>query len=118
MKLLFDRLSSTLQHSLDMHLERGNLISSNLANVDTPGYTPVDMSFDQELAAFLDGKAPNSTPEADTEFDLYALPDKDGNSVDLDREMSKLAENRLKYEIKAKAYNKRMAMTKYAIMGN
>ena len=117
MKLLFDRLSSTLAHSLDMHLERGNLIAANLANVDTPGYTPVDMSFDQELADFLEGKSAAAVPEADTEFDLYALPDKDGNSVDLDREVSKLAENRLKYEIKAKAYSKRMGLLKYAIMG-
>ena len=40
MKLLFDRLSQTLEHAMDFRLERSNMIAANLANVDTPGYTP------------------------------------------------------------------------------
>ena len=55
------------------------------------------------------------TPRGDVEFDYYSLPDADGNSVDLDHEMSKLAENQLLYRATTRVYNKRMAMLKYAI---
>ena len=55
MKLMFDRLSATLEHAMDLRLERGNMISGNIANVDTPGFTPVNIEFDQQLADFLSG---------------------------------------------------------------
>lgn len=129
MKLLFDRLSSTLEHALDFRLERGNMISANLANADTPGYTPVELKFDealqQHLAADdppglrhtdLDHRGPETgTPRGETEFDYFSLPDRDGNSVDIDHEAAKLAENQLLYRATTKVYNKRMALLKYAI---
>ncbi len=129
MKLLFDRLSSTLEHALDFRLERGNMISANLANVDTPGYTPVDIKFDEQLGQFLSGKNPpnmsrtdvehlgafETAPRGEVEFDYFSLPNQDGNSVDLDHEMSKLAENQLLYKATTKVYSKRMALIKYAI---
>lgn len=129
MKLLFDRLSTTLEHAMDFRLERGNMLTANLANVDTPGYTPVELRFDDQLADFLAGRNPPQigrsdathmgatqiAPEAEPEFDFFALPDADGNAVDLDHEMSKLAENQLLYRATTRVYNKRMAMLKYAI---
>jgi flagellar basal-body rod protein FlgB len=129
MKLLFDRLSTTLEHALDFRLERGNMISANLANFDTPGYTPVDIKFDEQLGHFLSGKNPPNVSKTDTqhlgafetaprgevEFDYFSLPNQDGNSVDLDHEMSKLAENQLLYKATTKVYSKRMALIKYAI---
>ena len=45
----------------------------------------------------------------------FSLPDEDGNSVDLDHEMSKLAENQLLYRATTKVYSKRMVLLKYAI---
>lgn len=129
MKLLFDRLSTTLEHALDFRLERGNMLSANLANIDTPGYTPVELKFDDQLADFLAGRSPPQinrsdathmgatqiAPEGEAEFDFFALPDADGNSVDLDHEMSKLAQNQILYRATTRVYNKRMAMLKYAI---
>ena len=129
MKLLFDRLTQTLEHALDFRLERGNMIAANLANVDTPGYTPVNLQFDEQLADFLRETNPPSlarttaahvgsstqAPRGEAEFDYYSLPDQDGNSVDLDHEMSKMAENQLLYRATTKVYSKRMALIKYAI---
>ena len=129
MKLLFDRLSQTLQHAMDFRLERGNMIAANLANLDTPGYTPVEINFNEQLSTFMEGKSPSNiertnvhhlgesegTPRGEVEFDYFALPDEDGNSVDLDHEMSKLAENQLLYRAATKVYNKRMSLLKYAI---
>lgn len=129
MKLLFDRLSMTLEHALDFRLERGNMLTANLANVDTPGYTPVELKFDEQLADFLAGRNPPQmrvtdathagasqiAPRGEAEYDYFALPDADGNSVDLDHEMSKLASNQLLYRATTKVYSKRMALLKYAI---
>jgi flagellar basal-body rod protein FlgB len=129
MNMIFDRLTSTLEHSLDFRLERGNMISANLANVDTPGYTPVELTFDQQLADFLGGRNPpqvqrtdinhlgatSTTPRGEAEYDFFALPDADGNAVDLDHEMAKMTENQLLYKTTTKIYSKRMALIKYAI---
>ena len=129
MKLMFDRLSATLEHAMDLRLERGNMISGNIANVDTPGFTPVNIEFDQQLADFLSGDNPPTVrqtdsahrgvsanaPRGEVEFDYFSLPNQDGNSVDIDHEMSKLAENQLLYRATTRMYSKRMALMKYAI---
>ena len=129
MKLLFDRLTSTIGHHLDLRLERGNILTANLANADTPGYTPVELKFDEALAKHLENRdAPgmrrtsvehrgslNGVPEGEMEFDFFSLADESGNSVDLDHEMSKLAENQLLYQAMTRVYSKRMALVKYAI---
>jgi flagellar basal-body rod protein FlgB len=114
---------------MDLRLERGNMISANIANVDTPDYTPVNITFDQQLADYLGGKSHGSVSKTDTshlgtsalgprgevEFDYFSLPNEDGNSVDIDHEMSKLAENQLLYRATTKMYTKRVALMKYAI---
>ncbi len=129
MKLLFDRLSRTLEHGMNLRLQRANMISANLANADTPGYTPVDIKFDEALQSFQAGEVPGGlhkthaahmgpdegVPEGAPEFDYFSLPDGSGNSVDLDHESAKLAQNQLLYRATTKVYNKRTAMLKYAI---
>lgn len=129
MKLLFDRLQSTLEHGLDFRLERQNMLAANLANIDTPGYTPVELNFDEALQSHLAGNDPPGmrhtdtnhrganpgNPEGEVEYDYFSLPDADGNSVDLDHEMAKVAENQLLYRATTRMYSKRMAMLKYAI---
>jgi flagellar basal-body rod protein FlgB len=55
--------------------------------------------------------------QAEVEFDAYSLPDKKGNSVDMDHESSKLAQNQLMYRTLITAYNKRMSFLQYTISG-
>ncbi|MFN3201714.1 MAG: flagellar basal body rod protein FlgB [Bradymonadia bacterium] len=133
MTILFDNLDRTLEAHLDYRLENQNLIAGNIANVDTPGYTPVTLKFERQLNEVLQGETPPeyaggatagskmswrgpAYPRADVEFDPRVLPDADGNSVDLDHEMAKLAENTLIYQAVTKAYTRRAAMMKYAIL--
>ena len=131
MPLPFARLNDTLAHALTYRLQRNNLIAGNLANVDTPGYTPVELQFESQLRSFYEGSDVHSLnkthgshmsageswdganalfrpiEDGEIEFDPYALPDQKGNSVDLDHESSKLAENQLMYRTIIAAYNKR-----------
>ena len=129
MSILFDRLQGTMSHALDYRLQRNNMIAANLANIDTPGYTPVELKFEDQLKSFLEGDKPigmSSTHErhfshsdpieqGEIEFDAYSLPDQKGNSVDLDHESSKLAENQLMYRTLITAYNKRVGFLQYVV---
>ena len=101
-----------LAYALDFHLERHNLISANIANVDTPRYKPTDLArvgeggFESamQLAMNRTNEAHLSTgteePLVGRVFqDLSAGGGADGNYVSLDRESGKLAANRLRYDI-------------------
>lgn len=101
-----------LHYALDFHLERHNLLASNIAHVDTPGYKPNDLArigeggFEQAMQVAL--ARTNEThmnvgatdPLVGRVFqDLAAGGGADGNFVSLDREAGKLAANRLRYDI-------------------
>jgi flagellar basal-body rod protein FlgB len=53
---IFDSTLGTLQRALDARLLRHNVLAGNLANVDTPGFTPRDIDF----AAAMREAAPSS----------------------------------------------------------
>ena len=129
MSVIHDQLSGTLSRALSFRLQRANMIAANLSNLDTPGYTPVDIKFDEELRRHLAGApsarlnttnsrhVPLDSPleHGEVEFDTYSLPDQRGNSVDLDHESSKLAENQLMYRTLITAYNKRVSFLQYVV---
>ena len=130
MSVIHDQLSSTLSRALSFRLNRANMLSANLANIDTPGYTPVELQFDRELRRHLDGVPPgrlvgthpshvrldDPLSQGEIEFDTYALPDQKGNSVDLDHEAGKLSENQLLYQSTVTAYNRRMKLLQHVII--
>lgn len=86
-----------LENYLDVAAFRQTLISANLANIDTPGYQTVDVSFQSELqwASFNDYQQP-MRPIVRPVYGLIARPD--GNNVSLDREGMLLSENQLQYK--------------------
>jgi flagellar basal-body rod protein FlgB len=98
-----------LQNALDYHLERHNLLSSNLAHVDTPGYMPRELlrktSFDEVLGGQMSvtdarhlGPQGTATNEWEVGIDDNAPVNPDGNGVNLDREAVKIAANNLRYD--------------------
>lgn len=110
---LFADLES-IQSALDYHLDRHNVLSSNIAHVDTPGYRPHDLArvdprdFGAMLSVEMERTAPGhlrAASEASTSRngrvfeDLTAGAGNDGNFVSLDREAAKLAANHLRYDV-------------------
>lgn len=110
---LFGNLQS-LHQALDYHLERHNVLASNVAHIDTPGYRPHDLArvnagqfaavFSVELRRtaenHLGGAAETSQTQVGRIFeDSSAGFGNDGNSVSLDRESTKLAANHLRYDV-------------------
>ena len=55
MSLVETPLMHTLSRALDLTSARQNLVSQNVANIDTPGYKARDIDFRQELQRALAG---------------------------------------------------------------
>ena len=49
MKSLFNSQIGLVSRVMDMQLQRQNVITSNLANVETPNYTPREEKKEKEL---------------------------------------------------------------------
>lgn len=105
---LFDATVELLQRGAAFAVRRHAILAQNLANVETPGYRGQDLTFARELdlaqraratpVAFgLGGQA--GAREAGLDVRLVRAPDglprADGNDVDVDRQMVKIAENTL-----------------------
>ena len=117
---MLDKLDKELlfQHdALKLLTRRQDILASNIANVDTPGYQARDINFSQQLQAaanknvqkiegvslaLTSGKHISaSAPTLNNSQLLYRIPDQpsaDGNTVDMDRERVNYADNTVKYQ--------------------
>jgi flagellar basal-body rod protein FlgB len=132
---LYDATLALLERSLDLRSQRQRLISSNIANIDTPHYRAFDMAVEEELKKSAAGDAPQGLAtthpnhiQAQTAVSYrtvarqarpaQALYRDDGNTVDLDNEMAKLSENSLMYNASAQILAKKLKLIKEAISGD
>ena len=132
MSNLFDKTTNALATSLAMRQLRHSVTTANIANAETPGYHAKKVDFEAALgrALDIDGLRGMSTshPEhisvgggetAAVRPDIYENPEgainNDGNTVDLEKEMSALSENAILYKTALQLINKKMAALKYAI---
>jgi flagellar basal-body rod protein FlgB len=127
---IFDRTFDALAKTLDLRSQKQNIISSNIANSETPGYQAKRLDFENSLARALDlDDAPmdRSDPRhmsAGGEVgkvlpNIYNDPNniirEDGNTVDRDAEMVNLAENQLMFQAAADLLKKKIGFIKYSI---
>jgi flagellar basal-body rod protein FlgB len=101
---------------------RQGVISSNIANVDTPGYKAKDVTFAQVLGTetgltvtdprHLGGSEAGASPTI-TESGSQGWPDK--NTVELDQEVSKMTENALSYHAGVSMLETKIRMFKSAL---
>ena len=86
-----------LERYLDVVTMRQELISTNVANVDTPGYRTRDVDFHGELMRVMSGQDTSLTsPFVVPVRGLTGRPD--GNNVSVDREGMLLAEVQLQFK--------------------
>jgi len=101
---------------LGVRAYRQQLIASNIANADTPGYKAVDIDFQEAVRIALAsaqtppisltttatghivGAIRSATPSYPLKYQVPTQSSVDGNTVDMDVERTKLAENSLMYE--------------------
>jgi len=93
-------VSTQIEHYMDLLSARQQLVISNLANIDTPGYKSKDIDFQTELENSMQ---PGGTPAFKAKPAVFEAPDlvikSDGNNVSLDRETRLLAENALRFSV-------------------
>lgn len=129
---LFDKTTRALGAAVNLRQVRNNVISSNIANAETPGYQAKKVDFEEALGRALNvegrpqpaGMEPGHFPVASgalsrVRADVYENPDaainNDGNTVELEKEMASLAENSIMYKAAIQLINKKMATLKYAV---
>ncbi len=85
-----------VEHFLDLVTFRHELVSSNLANVDTPGYRTQDIDFEGEMRRA--GQRLEGDPVSPHVQEVRGLIERpDGNNVSLERETLALAQIQLQY---------------------
>lgn len=107
-----------LEQLITFTMKRHGVIAGNLANSDTPGYKAMDIRFEDYLngdtlpmAVTEPGHIKASGPGFDDSAQLDgSAPWKDGNNVELDKEVAKMNENALLYEAGIKLLGTRMSM--------
>lgn len=108
MALPTDNLFGIHTQALDLWQRRSQVLASNLANADTPGYLARDVDFRKALSA-ADGSLKLDAPTAG-QIDLSAQadsklayrnptqPSMDGNTVDEQVEQANFASNAVHYQ--------------------
>lgn len=105
-----------LKLMLDAAMKRQRVIAKNLANVDTPGFKAKELRFSRDLKeALAEGGPAGDVPMEVVEREGPAKPD--GNTVDLDRELSDLSENALSYQTLVTLVALKTNMVRSAIAG-
>jgi flagellar basal-body rod protein FlgB len=134
---IFDTTINLLEKNLDLRVRNHNFISANLANAETPGYIPTNLSFEGELKTALKNRGgaeatvtnPRHIPLKGQAGGIAAVrgtvietpagsPGRDGNGVELENEMGKLVENQILYNASVQIIAKQFETLKTAIKGS
>ena len=94
---LVDPTQQLLEAAMRGSWQRQTALTNNIANADTPGYSPEEVRFESALrAAVADGQSPAEAPFPVERDPAQAGPN--GAGVSVDEESAKLAENALDYQ--------------------
>jgi len=94
---IVDSTQQLLEAAMRGSWQRETALTNNIANADTPGYQPQEVSFESALQSAISGGLAPSEVQFQTETKpLEAGPN--GTSVSVDQESAKLAENGLDYQ--------------------
>lgn len=133
---IFSKTVDVLGKSIDLRARQQNLISSNIANAETPNYVPKALAFEDELQGALKaGSKGVQTPGNSRHILLKGAssriqsvtgrivetpaktPGKDGNAVEMESEMSRMMENQIMYNASVQLLAKKFEGLKIAIKG-
>jgi flagellar basal-body rod protein FlgB len=117
--------------ALQLRAQRQQMLSANIANADTPGYKAVDFDFARALRENLGGsriaqratspghivaRSASTGSPSPAESDAVQ-PSQDGNTVDMDKERARIADNAVRYEATLKFINGQIRTLLSAIQG-
>jgi len=129
MTVNFDKAFGVHDNALLLFERRTQLLSENIANVDTPGYKAKDINFDQvlqnqqeqsvKLTATHKGHIDLSQDafSQNIEFRQVDQSSADGNTVDMQKEKAAFAENTVRYQTTLHILSRKISGLKSAFRG-
>ncbi|GIU12117.1 flagellar basal body rod protein FlgB [Shewanella sp. c952] len=132
MAISFDKALGVHQYTLGVRSQRAEVLSSNIANADTPNYKARDVDFAKAMNSAQSRQSGLAMAKSDGKhFDLAALtqqnvsyrvpnqPDTgDGNTVDIQEEQSAFMQNALEYQMSLGFLDGKFSGMKKAIRGD
>ena len=134
---MIDRLAAALQfdqEALNLRHQRQQVLANDIANADTPNFKAQDFDFASELSRAMDSGRPaegglslsptaaghiaggsGSAPVGDLLYRVPAQPSLDGNTVDMDVERTRFADNSVRYQAALTMLNGRIQGLKSAM---
>ena len=124
--LISDKTINLLEKSLNVSARRHRVISNNLANQDTMGYQPEELDFKKTLKQELEKDSGpmirthakhlrhRSNPSRLARNRATRQPDSD--AFDIEKEMTNLMENNIKYRTSVEMLIRKMGILKSAIV--
>lgn len=128
MAISLDKAFGIHQHALLVRSDRAELLASNIANADTPGYKAKDLDFAEALNRAKSGQDYRMAKTHNKHFDLQVeidtsqqyrnplQPDTgDGNSVDVQVERNMFMQNSMEYQMSLTWLNGKVSSLKKAL---
>ncbi|WP_448213136.1 flagellar basal body rod protein FlgB [Colwellia sp. MEBiC06753] len=130
MAINFDKAFGIHPDGMVLRAKRAEIIASNIANADTPGYKAKGMDFQKALANAAKNQQMGMSRTNEKHFDVrmelnsgegYRVPDQpdtgDGNTVDVQVERNLYLENSLQYQASVQFLNSKVQGLKKALGG-
>jgi len=133
MKISIDNALGLHPQALTLRAERTNLLARNIAHADTPGFKARDLDFESVLARQVAGSGSPTTLERtnaahvgrksdgqggyDLQYRVPTMPSLDGNTVDMQTEQAKFAENNTRFLASLRFVDGRFNSLRSAIRG-
>ncbi|MGI6683981.1 MAG: flagellar basal body rod protein FlgB [Bacillota bacterium] len=122
------KIFSQLENALDVTSLRNKVLANNIANIDTPNFKRSDVNFQAVLGELMEkdqGLALKRTSPKHLTGNQFSGPllvqdhstsyRNDDNNVDIDLEMTRLAENTLQYNALARIYSSHLNLLRQVV---
>lgn len=109
--------SAVMKLALDGAALRHQALASNIANAQTPGYTPLKVSFESELGRARERLAAGEDPGTVLADALPQMTEEEAGAgaLPVDMQVAQLAQNVVQYQALLKGWSKRTAILSAAI---
>jgi flagellar basal-body rod protein FlgB len=116
-----DKMFPVVENMLDWTAKRQQAISANLANIDTPGYKAKDISFSEHMQGLsLETTSARHLESSLSQggmrvFEVGTPEQQNGNTVNLEREMTEVSKNGMQYLALVQFLNQKIRTLRSAI---
>ena len=114
-------LPDIMNKAIESSWKRQELLTDNIANVDTPGYRRKDLNFEKVLTAEVEKTGNMHKVNIDQLYSEILDPYSnfhhrlDGSNVDIDWEMAEVSKNKIKYDALVTQTSRHLQRVKSAI---